>query len=196
MSLTNDINGYQLKEVDGKKIIGARKDLLEIFFCISHCFLYLLSCFHICNFLLCLSLFLAALAALYLTLVTGWLGDWVSATLEFWHKEWLLRLQTKKTTTTKTTKTTKTTTTKTTTTKTTTTKRSTENKDNNNEDNDNEDNDNKEDNEDNDIKDIEDNDNEDNDNEDNYNKDNDNEDNHKKDNKTSQECETALTSQY
>ena len=34
--------------------------------------------------------FLAALAALYLTSVTGSLG----ATLEFWHKEWLLRLQT------------------------------------------------------------------------------------------------------
>ena len=26
--------------------------------------------------------------------VTGWLGDWVTATLEFWHKEWLLRLET------------------------------------------------------------------------------------------------------
>ena len=35
---------------------------------------------------------LAALAALYLNLVTGW----VSATLEFWHKEWLLRLETKR----------------------------------------------------------------------------------------------------
>ena len=34
--------------------------------------------------------FLAALAALYLTLVSHWL----SATLEFWHKEWLLGLET------------------------------------------------------------------------------------------------------
>ena len=42
-------------------------------------------------FSLFLSLFLAALAALYLTLVSDW---WVSTTLEFWHKEWLLRLQT------------------------------------------------------------------------------------------------------
>ena len=33
--------------------------------------------------------FLAALAALYLTLVS----DWLSATLEFWHKLWLLRLE-------------------------------------------------------------------------------------------------------
>ena len=38
--------------------------------------------------------FLAALAALYLTLVTHSVDQWVSATLEFWHKEWLLRLQT------------------------------------------------------------------------------------------------------
>ena len=36
------------------------------------------------------SSFLAALAALYLTLVS----QWVSATLEFWHKEWLLTLET------------------------------------------------------------------------------------------------------
>ena len=35
-------------------------------------------------------LFLAALAALYLTLVS----HWVTATLEFRHKEWLLRLET------------------------------------------------------------------------------------------------------
>ena len=37
--------------------------------------------------------FLAALAALYLTLVSGSLG----ATFEFWHKEWLLRLEVHKT---------------------------------------------------------------------------------------------------
>ena len=34
--------------------------------------------------------FLAALAALYLPFVP----EWVTATLEFWHKEWLLRLET------------------------------------------------------------------------------------------------------
>ena len=39
-------------------------------------------------------LFLSALAALYLTLVSGWLTDWLTATLEFWHKEWILRLET------------------------------------------------------------------------------------------------------
>ena len=44
-------------------------------------------------------LFLAALAALYLTLVSDSLSDWLTewltdATLEFWHKEWLLRLET------------------------------------------------------------------------------------------------------
>ena len=42
--------------------------------------------------------FLAALAALYLTLVTDSLSHWLTqsltATLEFWHKEWLLRLET------------------------------------------------------------------------------------------------------
>ena len=38
--------------------------------------------------------FLAALAALYLTLVSEWVSDSVGATLEFWHKEWLLTLQT------------------------------------------------------------------------------------------------------
>ena len=37
---------------------------------------------------------LAALAALYLTLVTDWLSQWVGATLEFWHKERLSRLET------------------------------------------------------------------------------------------------------
>ena len=37
--------------------------------------------------------FLAALAALYLTLVSDSLTHWVGATLEFWHKEWLLRLE-------------------------------------------------------------------------------------------------------
>ena len=39
-------------------------------------------------------IFLAALAALYLTLVSHWLTDSLTATLEFRHKEWLLRLQT------------------------------------------------------------------------------------------------------
>ena len=39
-------------------------------------------------------IFLAALAALYLTLVTDSLTDWLTATLEFWHQEWLLRLET------------------------------------------------------------------------------------------------------
>ena len=39
-------------------------------------------------------LFLAALAALYLTLVSDSLTESVGATLEFWHKEWLLRLET------------------------------------------------------------------------------------------------------
>ena len=38
--------------------------------------------------------FLAALAVLYLTLVSGWVTHWLTATLEFWHKEWLLRLGT------------------------------------------------------------------------------------------------------
>ena len=38
--------------------------------------------------------FLAALAALYLTLVTEWVSESVTATLEFRHKEWLLRLET------------------------------------------------------------------------------------------------------
>ena len=38
--------------------------------------------------------FLAALAALYLTLISQSVSQWLSATLEFWHKEWLLRLQT------------------------------------------------------------------------------------------------------
>ena len=37
-----------------------------------------------------ISIFLAALAALYLTLVS----QWVTATLEFCHKKWLLRLET------------------------------------------------------------------------------------------------------
>ena len=41
-----------------------------------------------------LGLFLAALAFLYLTLITHWVSQSVSATLEFRHKEWLLRVQT------------------------------------------------------------------------------------------------------
>ena len=41
-----------------------------------------------------LKVFLAALAALYLTLVSEWLTQWLTATLEFQHKEWLSRLQT------------------------------------------------------------------------------------------------------
>ena len=47
--------------------------------------------------LICIELwchFLAALAALYLTLVSDWLTDSLTATLEFWHKEWLLTLET------------------------------------------------------------------------------------------------------
>ena len=38
--------------------------------------------------------FLAALAALYLTLVSQWVGEWLTATFEFRHKEWLLTLET------------------------------------------------------------------------------------------------------
>ena len=41
--------------------------------------------------------FLAALAALYLTLVSQWVSDSLSATFEFWHKEWLLTLETPQT---------------------------------------------------------------------------------------------------
>ena len=44
--------------------------------CENSCVFFVIACF--------LSLFfLAALAALYLTLVTQWVGDWVTATLEF-----------------------------------------------------------------------------------------------------------------
>ena len=70
-----------------KRICRARVDKVSFW-------LRLMLTFKCILLLLQSGLFLAALAALYLTLVSESVTHSLSATFEFWHKEWLLTLQT------------------------------------------------------------------------------------------------------